>query len=198
MVGITRLVLSADILSVSSSSFALKRANDKKLSFWNSLRRLIYINTSVDNTNWWFSLLCNQNLNQNCWMPDTKRVSYCRIFIKNYLPKFRSVGFSVVRNDSNFTLENPTTLKPFQKVNFTRSFIFWRLNCYSRCFFGFWIFLTSHENQGFIKEVYHTHQVGWITATQMNSLDYIRRCNSVKTSWKLINSIIQSLIRKSH
>ena len=77
----TRLVLSADILSVSSSSFALKRANDKKLSFWNSLQRLIY-NTSVDNTNWWFSLLCNQNLNQNCWMPDTKRVSYCRIFIK--------------------------------------------------------------------------------------------------------------------
>lgn len=33
VVGITRLVLSADILSVSSSSFALKRANDKKLSF---------------------------------------------------------------------------------------------------------------------------------------------------------------------
>ena len=37
MVGITRLVLSADILSVSSSSFALKRANEKKNSAFETL-----------------------------------------------------------------------------------------------------------------------------------------------------------------
>lgn len=39
--------------------------------------------------------------------------------------------------------QNPARLKPLQKINFQKVFVFRRLYRNSPCYFGFWIFMTS-------------------------------------------------------